>query len=430
MIKILFSLPYGGRLFIFATMIVHIDCNTFFASCEVAFHPELYGKPVVVANSNEAGGGVILALTPEAKRLGLKRGNPVFQVRKLIHDNGVVMFDVNHEKYRNTSKQIMQSVVEQDIVQNFVQYSIDEFFGEIPVDDEAEVRRYVKMVKDLIAKETDIPVSCGCSQTYTLAKVATWYAKHYAGYGGICVLSEANRQKALAGLPIGDVWGIGRKFSKFLTANNITTALDFAQMSEQYVNHTMKTAGLHTWQELHGQCVISIDRDSMQKSMSQSQTFAYMTDDIQKLRELISMFVSKLARKLREQNSMCQTVMVYIRTNRHRPDLKQRAADNSRKMPTPSQDTRVITEIAMQLLDSIYMPGFMYKKMGVILTDITPSDAVQLDLFSNNDIGKSRKLMQALDDINRKYGADTIHSALTVTRKKGDAGKAAEENEE
>ena len=142
------------------------------------------------------------------------------------------------------------------------------------------------------------------------------------------------------------------------------------------------------------------------------------------------MFVSKLARKLREQNSMCQTVMVYIRTNRHRPDLKQRAADNSRKMPTPSQDTRVITEIAMQLLDSIYMPGFMYKKMGVILTDITPSDAVQLDLFSNNDIGKSRKLMQALDDINRKYGADTIHSALTITRKKGDAGKAAEENEE
>jgi len=398
-------------------MIIHIDCNTFFASCEVAFHPELYGKPVVVSNSNEAGGGVILALTPEAKRLGLKRGNPVFQVRKLIQDNGVVMFDVNHEKYRSTSKRIMQSVVEQDIIQNFVQYSIDEFFGEIPVDDEVEVRRYVKMVKDLIAKETDIPVSCGCSQTYTLAKVATWYAKHYAGYGGICVLSEANRQKALAGLPIGDVWGIGRKFSKFLTANNIATAQDFAQMPESYVRHTMKTGGLHTWQELHGVRAIEIERDATQKSMSLSRTFAYMTDDIQKLREMISLFVSKLARKLREQDSVCQTVMVYIRTNRHRPDLKQRAADNSRKMSTPTQDTRVIMDIALQLLESIYMPGFMYKKMGIVLTDITHSSAVQLDLFSNTDINKSRMLMKALDDINSKYGDETIHSALTASRK-------------
>ena len=111
------SVPY-----LCATMIIHIDCNTFFASCEVAFHPELYGKPVVVANSNETGGGVILALTPEAKRLGLKRGNPVFQVRKLIHDNGVVMFDANHGKYREISHHIMQTVVGQDIIQNFVQY--------------------------------------------------------------------------------------------------------------------------------------------------------------------------------------------------------------------------------------------------------------------------------------------------------------------
>ena len=101
-------------------MIIHIDCNTFFASCEVAFHPELHGKPVVVANINEAGGGVILALTAEAKRLGFKRGMPVFQAKKLIEDKGVIMFPVNHDKYRKTSNQIMQIVVEQGIVQNFV----------------------------------------------------------------------------------------------------------------------------------------------------------------------------------------------------------------------------------------------------------------------------------------------------------------------
>lgn len=402
-------------------MIIHIDCNTFFASCEVAFRPELKGKPVVVANTNEAGGGVILALTAEAKRLGLKRGMPVFQARKIIVDNGAVMFNADHIKYRNTSNKIMQTVIKQDIIQNFVQYSVDEFFGEIPVDNDDEVRHYVGLVKDLILKETDIPVSCGCSQTYTLAKVATWYSKHYDGYKGICVLSEANREKALARLAIGDVWGIGRQSTKFLMDNGVATALDFTRMSEAYVRRTMKIVGLRTWQELQGIRAIEFENDAKQKSMSHSQTFAYMTDDRGRLRELAARFVSKLATKLREQNSMCQSVTVYLRTNRHRPDLKQRAAIDTRKMATPTQDTRVIMDVALQLLDGVYLPGFMYKKLGITLTDIVPADAVQLDLFSGGDVRKSQKLMQALDDINRRFGAETVHSALTPSPKRDES---------
>ena len=398
-------------------MIIHIDCNTFFASCEVAFKPELHGKPVAVANINEAGGGVILALTAEAKQLGLKRGMPVFQAKKIIQDNGVVLLPVNHDKYRKTSNRIMQLVVEQDIIQNFVQYSVDEFFGEIPVDNEDEVRHYVKKVKDLILKETDIPVSCGCSQTYTLAKVATWFSKHYKGYKGICVLSEANREKALEKLPVGDVWGIGRSFGRFMDDNSIATALDFARMSEPYVQRYLKTAGLRTWRELHGIRAVDIGREAVQKSMSHSQTFAYMTDDKQRLRELMAGFVSKLAYKLREQNSMCKTITVLIRTNRHRLDLAQYKADDSRTLTAPTQDTRIITDAALQLLDTLYKPGFMYKKMGVILTDIVPADAVQLDLFNETDVSKSRKLMKALDDINNRFGAETIHSALTGNEK-------------
>ena len=399
-------------------MIIHIDCNTFFASCEVAFHPELKGKPVVVTNTNEAGGGVILALTAEAKRLGLKRGNPVFQVKKLIEDKGVIMFQVDHTKYRNTSNKIMQAVIKQDIIQNFVQYSVDEFFGEIPVENEDEVRHYVGLVKDLILKETDIPVSCGCSQTYTLAKVATWYSKHYDGYKGICVLSEANREKALERLAIGDVWGIGRSYSRFMADNSIATALDFSRLSQPYVKRYLKTAGLRTWQELHGIRAVDIGREAVQKSMSHSQTFAYMTDDKQRLREQMAGYVSKLAYKLREQNSLCKTVIVLIRTNRHRPDLPQYAANDSLTLTAPTQDTRVITEAALQLLDQLFRPGFMYKKMGVVLTDLIPADAVQLDLFNADNDRKSRKLMKALDDINNRFGAETIHSALSTFDKR------------
>ena len=411
-------------------MIIHIDCNTFFASCEVAFHPELHGKPVVVTNTNEAGGGVILALTAEAKQLGLKRGIPVFQARKTIVDNGVIMFNADHTKYRNTSNKIMQTVVRQDIIQNFVQYSIDEFFCEIPVDNEEEVRHYVGLVKDLILTETDIPVSCGCSQTYTLAKVATWYSKHYSGYKGICVLSEPNREKALARLAIGDGWGIWRSVSRFMADNSIVTALDFAQLSEPYVKRYLKTAGLRTWQELHGIRAVDIGREAVQKSMSHSQTFAYMTDDKQRLRELMADFVSKLAYKLRGQGSMCKTVTVLIRTNRHRPDLPQYAADDSLSLAAPSQDTRVITDAALQLLDQLFRPGYMYKKMGVILTDLVPASAIQLDLFNADNDRKSQKLMQALDNINNRFGEQTIHSALsTYDKKKKNKGEDDEMND-
>lgn len=402
-------------------MIIHIDCNSFFASCEVAFHPELYGKPLVVANTNEAGGGVILALTAEAKQLGLKRGIPVFQAKKIIEENGVIMLPTNHDTYRKTSNKIMQIVVEQDIIQNFVQYSIDEFFGEIPVDDENEVRHYVSLVKELIRKETDIPVSCGCSQTYTLAKVATWYAKHYSGYNGICILSEANRQKALERLPVGDVWGIGRSFARFMADNNISTALDFVKLSEPYVRHYLKTGGLHTWQELHGIRTIEIDRDPVQKSFSHSLTLVHMTNDKQRLCELISEFASKLARKLREQKSLCHTVTVFVSTNRHRTDLQQYSAGDSRKLLSPSSDTRIIMNTALQLLDSLYRPSFMYKKIGMILSDISPADSLQIDLFNGAEVLKSKKLMQTLDEINQKFGDKTIHSALQPGIEKSDA---------
>ncbi|MBO7477251.1 MAG: hypothetical protein J6U04_04885 [Salinivirgaceae bacterium] len=111
-------------------MILHIDCNTFYASCEVAFRPDLRGKPVVVANCNETGGGIILALTKEAKALGLKRGNPIFKVANILNANNVAVFPANLPKYVDISRRLMQIVREQDIVLNFTQYSVVEFFGE------------------------------------------------------------------------------------------------------------------------------------------------------------------------------------------------------------------------------------------------------------------------------------------------------------
>ena len=372
-------------------MFLHIDCNSYFASCEVATRPGLEGKPVVVANDNEAGGGIILALTPEAKALGLKRGIPLFQVRSLLRLNNVVICPVDHKKYRRISRQIMDVVRQQDIVLDFVQYSVDEFFGSLPIEDPDEVRRYVRQVMEMITSTTHIPVSCGCSQSYTLAKVATHYAKRYKGYHGICVLTPEKRRKALSMLDISDVWGIGRKNQKKLIEQGIRTAQDFADCNEHLVQSLFSVAGVRTWQELRGIPSIDLNRPERQRSIMQSRTFA-----------------SACALKLREQHSVCRTVQVFLSTNRHRDDLAQYRNSAAVRLHSPTSDTSALTKAALTALDEVYRKGFLYKQAGVVLHDISDEEGMQLDLFSAPEDERRRRLMQVADTLNKKYGNATI----------------------
>lgn len=394
-------------------MIVHVDCNNFFASCEISFRPDLEGKPVVVANVNEAGGGVILALNQEAKKIGLKRGNPYFQVRKIIENRNVTIFPVNHKRYHEVSKHIMQVVTDLGIIQNFIQYSVDEFFSEIPTDDSKEIVFYIRKVMDEIQSKTKIPVSCGVSSTYTLAKAATYFAKHYEGYQGICVITNEKREKALKKLPIEEVWGIGRKNVPKLLSRDIHTAFDFADRLESHVRREMNIGGFRTWQELNGKPAIELSRHDQQQSIMQSRTFAYMIEDKEELRKLICDYTSACCAKLREQHSVAKTITVFLATNRHRTDLEQYANSESAKLETPCNDTAIFIKAASLLLEKIFRPHYQYKRAGVIVSELTDEDSVQLGLFDDTEkLDLQRKLMKITDTINAKYGNDKIHFAV------------------
>ena len=390
-------------------MFLHIDCNSYFASCEVATRPELAGRPVVVANDNEAGGGIILALTAEAKQLGLQRGIPLFKVRNLIRLNNVVVCPVDHNKYRRISRQIMEAVQQQAIVMDFVQYSVDEFFGTLPTEDPEELRHYVGIVMDFITSTTGIPVSCGCSQSYTLAKVATHYAKHYKGYQGICVLTPESRQKALSLLDISDVWGIGRKHQAKLLAMGIHTAQDFVDCDEKTIESQFNVSGLRTWRELQGIPSIDLNRPTRQRSIMQSRTFVYMTDKRSDLEQYIHHFATTCASKLREQHSVCSTVQVFLSTNRHREDLNQYRNSASVKLISPTADSSLIIKAALSALQDLYREGYLYKQAGVVLTDIRDEEGLQLDLFTEPEDERHRKLMQLTDNLNKRFGDNTIN---------------------
>ena len=399
-------------------MYIHLDCNNFFVSCELVSRPELKGTAVVVANNNGNNGGIILALNQEAKAIGLKRGNPIFQVAQLIEQQHVTVIDVHHHLYHDVSHHIMDEVRKTEMVLNFVQYSVDEFFGEMPDDDPTRLRGYLQTLKDLIMRETGITVSCGAGMTYTLAKTATWFAKHYPAYNGICIMPADKREQALSKVFIKDIWGIGRRSIKTIALNGIQTALDYTRQPEAWIKRHFGVTGLRTWKELNGIPAITIASHERQKSIMYSRTFAHMTNNKTVLMRELSNYASSATRKLREQGSLCRTVTVFLATNRHREDLPQYNADDTIKLSTPTDDSTQIIHVAKQLLDRLFRENYQYKQAGIILGQLQHADGVQLDLFVPNqaqDKARKQRLMQAMDGINRRFGRNQIHFAVQGT---------------
>ncbi len=399
-------------------MFIHLDCNNFFVSCELVSRPELRGTPVVVANNNDNNGGIILALNQEAKAVGLKRGNPLFQVNKLIEQHHVAIIDVHHHLYHEVSHRIMEEVRQTEMVLDFVQYSVDEFFGMMPDDDPTRLRGYLQQLKDLILEKTEIPVSCGAGTSYTLAKTATWFAKHYPAYQGICIMPADKREQALARVPIADVWGIGRRSIKKLTQEGIQTALDYTHKSEAWVNRLFNVTGVRTWKELKGIPSITLASRERQKSIMYSRTFAHMTDSQATLFKELSNYATSATRRLREQGSICGAVTVFLATNRHRTDLAQYNIDDTIKLTTATDDTRLIIEAVRILLERIFKPQHHYKQAGVILSQLQSNGSVQLDLFAPevaDDTSRQKRLMRAIDTINERFGKNQIHFAVQGT---------------
>ena len=396
-------------------MFIHLDCNNFFVSCELLSRPELRGTAVVVANDNGNNGGIILALNQEAKAIGLKRGNPLFQVNQLIEQQHVTVVDVHHQLYHDISHRIMEEVRQTGMVLNFVQYSVDEFFGTMPEDDTIRLHEYLLQLKNLILEKTGIPVSCGAGMSYTLAKTATWFAKHYPAYEGICVMPADKREQALAKVPIANVWGIGRRSINKMNQEGIHTALDFTRKNEAWVQRFFHVTGVRTWKELRGIHAITLASHDRQKSIMYSRTFARMTDSKTVLLKELSNYATAATRRLRAQGSLCGAVTVFLATNRHRSDLTQYNADDTLKLTTETDDTRVVIQAVNTLLERLYRPHYQYKQAGVILSQLRSNSGMQLDLFAPQQAEertRQKRLMKAMDHINERFGKNQIHFAV------------------
>ena len=387
-----------------------VDCNSFFCSVEKVFHPGLRGKPVVVLSSND---GCIVALTPEAKAVGLHRGDPIFKARDIVRRHHVHVFSSNMMLYAAMSHRIVS--IMRESVSHVEQYSIDESFCDLHgYDAHFDLVALMRSLKDKILLYTDVPVSVGIAPTKTLAKIGSKFAKQYAGYRGVCLIdTDEKRRKALSLFPLDDVWGIGRHTLAKLEYLGIHTPLEFAGKSEAWVRSHLAKPGIQTWLELNGTPCIDTAEVRQKKTICTSRSFGEMVSDLPSLRASVATFASSCANELRGQASAAKTVTVFIASNRFRDDLPQYANTATISLLVPTSDTLEITRAALQALHTIWRDGILYKRSGVIVSDLQPDAAIEGNLF---DPVKNRperaRLMQEIDRLNRRYGVKTIRMAV------------------
>ena len=380
------------------------DCNNFFVSCERVFRPDLWDKPVLVLSGND---GCVISRSNEVKALGIKMGVPLYQIRDLVEKHHIACFSSNFSLYGDLSARVMSLLRKHTT--RFEQYSIDEGFITLDHVPPAERKTYCENLVREIYQGTGIPVSMGIAPSKTLCKVASKYAKKFPGYNGACMIdTDEKRLKALAKFEIGDVWGVGRQTAAKLAALGISTALQFAEMSESRVQSLMHKPGLLTWRELHGIDCIDTSEMVSKQSITTSRTFANPITTLPLMEQQLANFCDTCARKLRMQKSLCTQLIVFAYTSRFRTDIEQCQIVQTVNLSIPTSDTRELLSYMLNAFRPYFREGVQFKKAGVIFSRIVPEGSVVADLFDERDRTRDAALQRTIDKIRDKAGRNAI----------------------
>ena len=386
-------------------MFALVDCNNFYASCERVFNPKLDKKPIVILSNND---GCVISRSNEAKALGIPMGAPAFKYDPLFKKNKVHVFSSNFPLYGDMSSRVMNILSK--YTPNIEIYSIDEAFLEFKGFENYDLEQYGKEIRKIILKWTGIPVSIGFAPTKALAKVANRISKKFDNKtGGVYAIdSKQKREKALKWLKIEDVWGIGYKHAIRLKSYKVDKACDFIILPDDWVRKQMSIVGLRLKKELEGKSVLSLEESrSPKKAIATTRSFEKNLTDFEDLKERISTFSICCSEKLRSQKSNCNSIYVFVKSNRHQKNKLQYRNGIVMTLPYGSNSSITISKYAVEGLKKIYKKNVEYKKAGVILMGLVPNNKTQLNIFEKEN-PKHQVLMKTLDFITKKEGTGKI----------------------
>lgn len=395
-----------------------IDCNNFFVSCEKIFRPDLEGKPVVVLSSND---GCVVARSNEAKALGIKMAAPAFKHRQIFDRHGVVQFSANFELYGDISRRITEILT--TITPRIEVYSVDESFldlSQLPISDYAE---WGRIVREQIFNWVGVPVSIGIAATKTLAKLASDRGKKDPELNGVLNLVGSSRrefQAQLESVPLGDVWGIGRRLAPKIRGYGISNAWQVAGMRPRHAQQLMGIHGRQLIAELNGISCYPLDQEGkVRKSIVRTRTFGEDVNDFNAIESAVASFTAQAAFRLRVSRQLTRRAGIFLATNKHKPGY--RLSSRELRFEVPTADTGQLISRLVELLGHLYKPDTYYYRAGVFLWDFVPIDYLQTDVFGNVPVDQHQTTharMETIDKLNERYGKRTIRFAAE------DLGKA------
>ncbi|EAB9752329.1 translesion error-prone DNA polymerase V subunit UmuC [Salmonella enterica subsp. salamae] len=377
------------------------DVNSFYASCEKVFRPDLRNKPVVVLSNND---GCVIARSPEAKRLGIKMGVPWFQLKMTQFPEPVITFSSNYELYASMSNRVMSHL--EELAPRVEQYSIDEMFLDVSgIDSCIDFEDFSRQLREHVRNGTGLTIGVGMGPTKTLAKSAQWASKEWPQFGGVLALTTGNprrTEKLLSLQPVEEIWGVGRRISRKLSTMGITTALQLARANPAFIRKNFNVVLERTVRELNGVSCISLEEaPSPKQQIICSRSFGERVTTYEALRQAICQHAERAAEKLRGERQFCRHIAVFVKTSPFAVNEAYYGNVASEKLLLPTRDTRDIISAAVKALDSIWLDGHRYAKAVVMLNDFTPSGVSQLNLFDEEQPrAQSDELMKVLDRIN------------------------------
>ncbi|WP_203256456.1 Y-family DNA polymerase [Hyunsoonleella ulvae] len=376
-----------------------VDCNNFYASCERVFNPNLQHKPIAILSNND---GCVISRSDEAKVLKLPMGAPIFKWESFCKANDIEVLSSNYPLYGDMSHRVM-TILEQ-FTPDVEVYSIDEAFLEFKGFGDHDFTDYGNQICQRILKWTGIPTSIGIAPTKALSKVANKIARKFpeTTKGVYVIDSEEKRIKALKWITIESVWGIGRGLQKRLKAKGCKKAIDFVNLPDTWVRNNFGSTGFKLKKDLEGIPQLELDTPITKRAIATTRSFDYSYDDLNYIKERVSTFATSCAEKLRKQGSSCHLVYVSLQSDRHKRNAKQHRESRVISLPYPTDSSLVISREAVRIATQIFKKGIKYKRAGVIVMGLVPTDNHQLQMFDTEN-PKHKPLMHTIDVLNEKY---------------------------
>ncbi len=378
------------------------DVNSFYASCEALFRPDLRGKPVLVLSNND---GCVIARSAGAKKLGIKMGAPWFQIKNQDFSERVHVFSSNYALYHSMSQRVMTAL--EEITPRVEQYSIDEMFLDLTgIDFCEDFEHFGRRLRAHVLATTGLTVGVGMGPTKTLAKSAQWASKEWPQFRGVLALTPGNPKRTatlLANQPVEEIWGVGRRIGKRLNLMGIENALQLSRAHPALIRKNFSVVLERTVRELNGESCIPLEEFVPAKQQIVcSRSFGERITAKVQMQQALCQYATRAAEKLRKERQFCRRISVFIRTSPHAQGEIFYGNSAGESLTIPTQDTRDMIEVAMRSLDRIWLEGRRYMKAGIMLDDFMPNGVSQLNLFDENKPrAKSVQLMKVLDGINQ-----------------------------